>query len=274
MKRGLKMSILLSKFENIKIENDTRISEFDRAFCEKQEKMYYEAKNAMQQTLELFKSIYENYSDDIKKNYKGYIDRHKDIIHAENRMEKFKSEFISNIIYHFQNQYNVTLESGEIRHKFKQKDIAYQDIVNEIFEQLGGFNFKEKAIKEIKDKCRDTIYNADKITIKKNKMSIQDFVWWHDDWRGKKGLSYGDSKVSPLFKALSHFEAGETEMLGYYINLYQELNRGEEEYDIFSKYELGYNKVESIKLYKNGKIDIVFQSTQDAIKFKNEYLIK
>lgn len=269
------MNALLSKFENIKIENDTRISETDRAYCEKQEKLYKEAVQAMKQTLELFKTIYKNYSDADIRNYKVYIHKFDDISHTEDRIKEFKNMFVSHIISYFQKAYNVTLNSSEILKKYKEREITYQNIIDEIFEQLGGFNFQEKAINEIKEAARNTVYNSDKITIKKGKLSIQDFVYWNRySWSDEHSLSWGDSKVRPLFKGLSHFETEETETAFYYESIYKELNAGDRTYDIFSKYELGYEKVKSIKFYKNGKIDIEFETNEQAQQFKNEYLMK
>lgn len=267
---------LLNKFQAVTIQNDTRISEIDRKYCEKQERMYKEAITAMNNTLEIFKTIHKLHVEDkgesIHYHYE-YIDHHEDIRHTEERSKKIKNNFISNIVGHFERVYNVTLEKSKIRDKYNIS-VTYQDIVNEIFEQLGGFNFEEKAVKELKDKCKETIYSLDKVTIKKNKLTIIDFVWWdHYSWEGKK-LGYSDSKVSPLFRGLSHFETGETETLFYYRSIYKELHEGERKYDIFSKYEIGYNLVNSIKVFKNGKIEIEFQTNEQAEQFKREYLTK
>jgi hypothetical protein len=273
---GFKMNSLLSKFENVKIENDVRISEIDRKYCEKEENMYRESITAMNNTLDLFKTIHKLHieeKDNSSHYHYEYIDHYEDIRHIEDRIKKIKNNFISNITGHFQRVYNVTLESGEIKQKY-DISVTYQNIVDEIFEQLGGFNFEEKAVKELKDKCRETIYRGDKITINKNILTIADFVWWdHYSWEGHR-IGYSDSKVSPLFKALSHFETDETETLFYYQNIYKQLSEGEKRYSIFNKYEIGYNLVNSVKFFKNGKIEITFQTNQQAEEFKREYLTK
>lgn len=267
------MGSILDKFNDINIENDTRITEVDRKHCENQELMYKEAVHAMQQTLELFKGLFEkNKSNNSDTEYRsGYIFKFEDINHIEDRIEKIKSCFISNIICYFEKAYNVTLKDPELKKKY-DTSVTYNDIVDEVFEQLGGFNFEEKAINELITKCNDTIYSGDKITIKKNKLSIQDFVWWDSySWVGHR-IGYSEKKVNPLFAGLSHFETGSTETLAYYKSIHKELSEGEKTYDIFSKYELGYNKIQSIKFFKNGKIEIEFQSMQQAQQFKNIYL--
>ena len=66
---------------------------------------------------------------------------------------------------------------------------------------------------------------------------------------------------------------GSVEMGECLSQIYQELRRGSGVYDIFSKYEIGINNVESFKVFKNKKIEIVFSEHENAETFKNEYLI-
>jgi hypothetical protein len=265
------MNALLNKFANVTIKNENRISELDQKYCEKQEKTYREALHVMEKTLESFKLIYNNYSDADKNNYSTYIDKFDDIRHLEDRIEKIKGGFISRIIYHFEKTYNVTLKDPELKKKY-DVTVTYQDIVNEVFEQLGGFNFNEKAVQEIKDKISNEVRN-DNIEIKKNKLTIPYFVYvdhFDKKW-GRIRMSYScRDKVGRLFKALTHFEIGETETVWYYQNIQQSLN----EDNPFIKYELGYEKVQSIKFFQNGKVEITFQNMQQAEEFKNEYLTK
>lgn len=198
-----------------------------------------------------------------------------DVKQLEKRIEGFKKSFISNIVSHFRKQYNISLESGEIKDRYKDTNgITYNDIVNEVFEQLGGFNFKEKAVNEIKENIRKTIYRDDKIKIAKGKLTINDFVRW-ESWDSYCRIGWDDRKVNPLFMALSHFDTEQAEeMEFYYESVRNELEEGQRKYDIFRKYELGYNKVKSIRIYKNGKIEIEFQTNEQAQQFKNEYLTR
>lgn len=268
------MNNLLNKFQAVTISNDNRISEKDRAYCEKHEKMYLEAVTAMKQALNSFQSIFDNNkTNEYDSAYRrGYIDQYDDINKMKDRITKVKNDFISNILYHFQDQYSVTLSSADIKVKYKEKEITYQNVIDEIFEQLGGFNFNEKAVKELKDKSRETVYNKDHITVKKSKLILNNFIWWDSySWEGKK-LGYSDSKVKPLFAALSHFETGETETEFYYNSIYTKLYEGEKKNDIFSKFDLGYNIVKSIKCFKNGKLEIEFESMEQALEFSKEYL--
>lgn len=263
---------LLSKFASVKIENTSRISEEDKNYCEQQQGAYKIALNALLTALIALKAVVINYVK-MGEYDRGYINKYDDIDHMEKRIKQVKNEFISNIVNYFEKTYNVTLNSTAIEKKYDM-NVTYQDIIEEIFIQLGGFNFKEKAVKEIKEASRGTVYKDDKITVNKGKLTIASYVYFRSSWSNGLELGYNDDKVIPLFNALSHFETDKTETLGYYSNIYKELREGQKNYDIFSKYELGYNKAQSIKFFKNGKVEIVFQSMQQAEAFKREYLTK
>lgn len=266
---------ILSKFDNITIENDERISPADKEYCELKEAKYNSALSIMKQCLSLYNSIYDPTTDDgyRSEDSKGYIDKHYDIKHTEERIDKIKNEFISDIMYYFEKTYNVTLAKNEVKQKF-DSDLTYENIIDEVFEQLGGFNFTEKAITEIKEASRNTIYRDDKISINKGKISIIDYIYWDNSWDNKyKKLGYSDTKVRTLFAALSHYETGNTDTLYYYDDMYNEFYRGSQDFDIFSKYTLGHNKVNSFKNFKNGKIEIEFQTNEQAQEFVSNYLI-
>ena len=66
----------------------------------------------------------------------------------------------------------------------------YDIIVDNIIEQLGGYNFIDKAEKEIKDEFKNVLRH-DKIKIKNVKISIDDF-FYIDSW----DLKYKTYKVS------------------------------------------------------------------------------
>ena len=273
-KGAVNMNSLLDKFKTVEIKNDTRITEADKEYCENQERMYKEAIEAMQQTLETFKRIHDTYTKDIHDFYnRGYIDQYQDIRHIEDRMKNYQTSFISNILSYFERTYSVTLRDEKVFDRY-DFTVTYKNIIDEVFEQLGGFNFNEKAVNELKEKSREAVYNADKIAIKKNKLSIQSYIWWDNTWNDKKRIGWGDRRVNPLFKSLSHYETNKSNLTEYFEGLIEELQQGEEKYDIFNKYELGYNKVQSIKCFKNGKIEIEFQTMQQAEEFKREYLTK
>lgn len=259
---------ILNKFANVTIENETRISKEDQLFCEAQERFYKEALNALLTALVALKAVFNTYVK-VDQYDRGFIDDHYDIRHTEDRMKAIKNEFISRICSHFQKTYNITIETGDIKQKY-DLNVTYQNVIDEIFDQLGGFNFNEKAVKEIKEKISNEV-KYDKIEVKNNKLTISSFIYidhFDKKW-GKIRMSYNcREKVYKLFTALSHFETGEKEILYYYKQLAESFR----EDNPFTKFELGYNLVQSIKSFQNGKVEIVFQTNQQAEEFKREYL--
>jgi hypothetical protein len=274
------MDDFLSKFDNVEVKNTSRISATDEAFCQDQENIYKKAIEVYSNMLEQVKEL-EALSKEIGEKYKkennGYSYPSStcmtyakiDTRNINEQLIEFKNRFISHIVSYFENQYNITIEDEKIISKYDE-NINYSNIIDEIIEQLDGYSFTEKAVEEIKEKCSDTVYRYEKITVKKNKMSISDFIYW-DAWGNEKRLSGGTKTIS-LFKALSHFEAQAINLIYSFERITTELRKGEREYDIFDKYDLsGFNKIKSFKAFKNGKIEIEFKSNELAEQFKREY---
>ncbi|WP_416656051.1 hypothetical protein [Bacillus amyloliquefaciens] len=265
---------ILSKLNEVTINNTSRIAETDRKFCENQYEQYVAAREALQQALNIIKPAYEEEKKSLDNSLnRCYLNEYCDIAPIEKRLEEIKEYFISEVVYHFSRQYKVTLDTAVINKKYDIY-LTQHDIIAEIFEQLGGFNFEEKAVHELIEKTKSTIYNFDKVSIKKTSLSIAGFISW-DAW-GWNGfsLSHGSNKEQSLFTALSHFENGSVKMLDSLFNIHEEMRKGSNDHDIFSKYEFGYEKIRSIKIFKNRKITIEFKNQTLAQEFANTYLKK
>ncbi len=264
---------ILSKLDEITINNNDRIAETDRKYCENQFELYVAAREALQQALDIIKPAYEKEKSSAKNTnslYGSYLDDYNDIKHLERRLEQLKAHFVSQIVYHFSRQYNVSLDTMSIHEKY-DLNLTHHNIIDEIFEQLDGFSFEEKAVHELIEASKNTIYDFDnKVTIKKSSLSINNYVWW-DTWWGfslKSGLTQ-------LYKALSHFENGSTKTLDALNHMLEQLRQGDKHYDIFRKYEFeSYEKIKSIKVFKNKKITVEFKDHALAQEFANTYLKK
>lgn len=262
---------LLEKFDIVMISNEQRISEEDNNYCIEEGRKYKEAIEVYKDVLQQFETIYNKYPRNINSYRKtGYIDNNYDINHTKNRMQTIKDEFINGICYYFSKKYKITIERD-----FKDKydlDITYQDILNEIFVQLEGFNFNEKAVKELRDDFIKELGGRRNIEIKNNKISISNYIYFDSwSWSGTK-ISYRNDRVIALFKVLSHFEREENDIIITFNNVINELQEGTKTYDIFRKYSFEHlDKVKNFKIYKNNKVDIIFTTKQLAEEFLNEY---
>ena len=155
------MNNILGKFDNIKINNNLRITVEDRTFCEKQEVAY---KEFIKFTDDYLQYLNINSLSNIFYNSNNLINEMN-----KNRNNK-KDQFIEKIVDYFRNQYEVTLKHEPIEKKY-DININYNIIIDEIIEQLGGYNFTDKAEKEIKDEFKN-ILRYDKIKIKNKKISM------------------------------------------------------------------------------------------------------
>lgn len=256
-----KVEDIFSKFDNIEINNNSRISENDEEFCKEQEKEYQQ-----------FIKFSEDYIQYLESNtLKNSMYDSQSLINEMNTERNNKyCWFINKIVDYFKSTYKVTLTADTI-HKKYDITIDYNTIVSEVIEQLGGYEFADKAEKEIKDAFKNTIRN-DNIKIKNNKISIESFFYAesYDYSKGKEySVSYSsDEKFHKLFKAMSHFLFKVNE--NYFNNLYNTITRKKDD-DVFKSHEISNSGIKTLKLYKNGKIDIEFSSTEYTRKFAKEY---
>ncbi|WP_039076306.1 hypothetical protein [Bacillus sp. MSP13] len=261
---------ILSKLNEITINNNDRIAETDSKFCVNQYYQYVAAREALQQALDIIKPVYDKEKNSL---YGSYLDNYYDINYLEKRLEEIKGQFVSKIVNHFSRRYNVSLDTNIIMEKY-DLNLNHNDIMGEIFEQLDGFSFEEKAVHELIQATKNTIYNFDKkVTIKKASLSITDYVCW-DSWTWSGLRISWDSKLGTFFQALSHFENGSVETLYSLNRMFEHLREGSNQYDIFSKYEFDYKKIKSIKVFKNRKITVEFKDHALAQEFANTYLKK
>jgi len=258
------MNNLLNKFDSIEVNNNTRISVADQEFCEDQEKQYKEFIEFADDYI-----VYLNYNPLINK----FFDSRNLIVEMNRTRDYKKDQFISNIVNHFREQYRVTLKEEPIQKKYGI-EITHNVIIDEIIEQLGGFNFSDKAAQEIKERLKSKLsgYRTNYIEIKKNKVVLKSF-FYIDDWDKKFG---GEPRVSynyreefhHLLLAISHFEQGTTR--NTYSGIYYIIN-GEKGDKVFKDHCLMCIKAEGMKLFKNGKVEITFLNPEYAQQFAKEY---
>lgn len=267
----------IDRLDAIEITTDNRISTDELEYCKKVEAVYLETKNAQQEMLIKMNTLFDLHKNQrIEGEAICYISLHDDINHMEGRIKFTYSQFVYDISSYFSKRHNVTLLYKDIIAKYTCDNISYKVIVDEIFEQLGGLNFREKAEEEIKSKSRDIVYRkSENISITKNKLTLFNIVHWNSFcFDGRKELDWSEEKIKSLFIGLSHFNNKRESMHGNLMAIYSELrNGGDRDYDIFSKYEVNVGCLTSFKIFKNGKVELVFSDNTHAEEFKNEYLL-
>jgi len=183
-----------------------------------------------------------------------------------------KNSFVNKICYYFAGKYNVTID-----HAFKEKydeKISYNNILDEIFIQLGGASFEERAVIEIKNKMKQAAsnYHGDPKIIIKNKKLVFDclhMVCYDDIWN-RFSIARYDTNAAHFFTALCHFDHNRKSYNGE-CKRFIDANSNDTP-DLFNKYEFfTMNKLKTIKFYKNGRIDIEFATVDQAREFAKEY---
>lgn len=282
---------LLEKFENVEIKNTERISQED-----------FDKMEQWKQEFELFKSKFYQYEMFYKNNPITAPLHDREVSYSDIQPKKMlrwlyenfmieASSYISRIYYYFSKKYNVRLDNN-----FKEKGTEYYEgrmeesqnrlkfylnfeynmVIDDIYEQLGGFNFNEKAVQELKENTRSIYYYNDygkssNMKVKKNKLIINGGFAYKDSIWNEYRLSNSNT-MSKIFTSLYHFDnntivKNDTELHNKYCGYQNERNL-----DNFEKYEpKSLEKVKSIKIFKNGKMEIQFNNSKDALIFAKEY---
>ncbi|WP_145949524.1 hypothetical protein [Paenibacillus sp. Y412MC10] len=250
----------LEKIEQVQIANSNRIDAADQLFCESKEKEY-------QDTVDLFVSIGKQLSS-IKS---SYINSYKDRCHFDERLIEIKEEHVYDICRYFERKYNVTLNKERINAKYSKQDITTEMVLDEIFIELGGFNFNEKAEIEIKDEMRivSSFRGGFGGKVKGNKISLE-HTCIVSHCSIFKRYSLGDN-ANGLFIALTHFDTGTSEADWQFSNYYGADSYQRHGAHIFEKLDLKFEKIKSIKFFKNGRVDIEFISGAAALAFAKDY---
>lgn len=158
------------------------------------------------------------------------------------------------------------------KEKFEQSlrvlPLRYERVVDETFVQLGGFSFQEKAMNEFLSRtwnCCHSTYrdNAEEFEIKNDTLKLTGY-WCRckdDSWRSHDEWESTDS-LKTLLNALAWYECGRMDEGNLW---FPELFRYDTERNFFETSNM--EKVKSVKLFKNGRVDIKFRSVAYVQEF-------
>lgn len=274
-----------SIFDNIEIENNTRLSQDDFNEMEKLQEQYNKILSYVtdeeQRINDMEELSYFSSEGDFTK--KGLLST------LYTKLCNSGNNFITDIIYHFQTKYNITLKNNFEKdqrdrkistyqiEKNMYKDIVdfyketnYNIILDDIFNQLGGFTFTEKEDQEIKESVKGLLknYSKERITVKVigNKIKDTSFFRTEEKWGFHIDYRYTDD-FKKLFRGLQHFDSSKIKDQCEIITGLVSGNN----IKCIDIHELNGDKVKSIKLFKNGSIEIGFKDGLTAIEFSKQY---
>ena len=292
---------LVEKINKVKIKADTRISGADRAFCERQQRAYDAAREALRELYFTWKDCISQQKMilDGEQAYTYYLGNDCNLKTAcfRDELERLHEHFINRLTSYFARTYSVDLSAQSIterllpsnsskgifeREKAEEAEAAYHkamrelalrytDVLDQIFIQLGGRSFQERAFWKIQQRCCSAVWN----TYKNEPQYVQqkDIIHFYchfcscdADWTPPR-WSMTDRAKNVLWGVV-HFETGSYTMVPAVLS------------DFFSYRDVrqactdfhGYSKLRQIRLFKNGRMDIRFASSELAEQFIDIYL--
>ena len=290
---------LTDKLAAVEVRSDNRISAADRAYCEAQQKAYEDARCSLSEISFLVEEMGKRQDeilgayDKEERRYTGYTDISG---FGSNKIgEKIfrnQSFFISKITGYFNRSYHVSINADRVNEAllpFKpERDydgnktvewektvrgitLHYTDVLDQIFIQLGGRTFLERAIDEIKKNCHEAVWSGYDgecyYELKNQTLRLRDYFCDYEYWFRRECWKSND-RMRKVAMALAYFE---TETIGSIPNGLQAFC-GWDEMN-FPEIELtGCTKLSQIRMFKNGRVDVKFQSKQNAAAFVSDYL--
>lgn len=289
---------LLDKISAIQVKSDTRISEEDRKVCQAHQEAYEKAREMfliLREQWEVF--VYEQQEIMSAASNETYIrERYYCLEGMSAKNIKKKVEYlpellVTSIVNYFNDKYHVSVDCDEIEKIFipeepqydwdksrieeyheKMEDLVlrYEDILEQIFVQLGGRTFEQRAVDELKEKCHSFAWSSysdsAEYEVKKDTIRFNGYACYFDsyyscgEWKIKDGMK-------DVLRGLAHFE---TLRLDYLPKDIAFLVSNEDKYS--ASYDFDFVKFKKVRMFKNHCMDIKFASKELAHQFAEQYL--
>ncbi|EGT3606762.1 hypothetical protein ACSW9O_15245 (plasmid) [Clostridium perfringens] len=277
---------ILESFDNVEIENKNRLCDEDLSVMEDLQEKFNNVKEGFKKYIEFYREnkIYNLEEKEIK-------------FSCDNLEEHFVNKimfpeccsFISDVYCYFEKKYNVSLEKkyhdkdynldyrGERAKenlRWFMEELDYNLILDDIFNQLDGVNFRDKGIEQLKNQVVEKTkgWKKSNIDIKGKNLNLKDYLYF-SSW----GRDYGEYKIGydnkihieNLLKLVTIYKY--KEIRNDIINDIVDSLQGWKDVTI-TKFEFEELKGIGIKFYKNGKVQLIFNSGIEALEFAQEYL--
>lgn len=281
---------ILEKLSAVAVNVDDRISEADRLWCETQETAYHAGVSALSQLCELTDRFWNEQLELLSpcgNSFVTYLGTSSDYDNSRffQEREYIHERFVRCLVNHFAEVYHITLDAERAvdslipkkpaRSSASSEIIAYakrmndfllnhRQVVEHIFTQLGGLSFSDVAVREIVQGAHRAAWCRGKPEYEQKKAVVvfsdgcYSYGWDDSHFRFNDGMQR-------ILKAASHFENGMTVAL---VNRIETMLHG-----IYgTTFEIGTKKLDSVRCFKNGRVDLRFTSETFAREFIEQYL--
>lgn len=293
---------LLQKFADVEVKGDTRITDADKEFCKAHQAAYDNAKSALSELNFFWEDMLDNQSKllaDIHESPTLYLSSGSEIhLSSERINEQIKAThriFICQLIQHFNKTYNISISANDVinilmpkkpevsRHyddlgewnayekAMLELSLQYTDILEQIFVRLDGRNLQEQAMHELLEKCHQAAwepYNkVPRYVLKKAILQFSTYACSHSDRYRYESWELSE-KIKRILQGIAHYETDSFSLIPDKISSLISSYHLESDFFEFPTCE----KLQNIKLYKNGRVDIRFATEEYARKFTEKYL--
>lgn len=226
---------LLDKLEQVEIKADSRLPEDDLMFCETQQQAYDESCRALREIRQQWKKAIQAQRDLLGIGQDGALpyfgsNYRFGITDLNRELEKFHSRFISELTQHFNEKYSVTIStdaikehlipaepdpyrcdmdtSKEYHRNLRVLSLHYEDVIDQMFIQLDGLSFVERAYQELRIKCYKAAHSYnDKPSYdsKGDTLRFGGYFCTCDENWGREDWSLAD-RMKDVLAGVAHFE--------------------------------------------------------------------
>lgn len=266
-------------------------------FCETQQQAYDESRRAFREIRRQWKKAIQTQKDLLGTSSDGSLpyfgsNYRFGITDINRELEKLHSKFISEITGHFNTKYRMTISVGAIQEhliptepdpykcdkdtsneyhrNLRALSLHYEDVVDQMFIQLDGLSFVERAFQELRTKCSKAAHSYNgkpRYDSKGDTLRFGGSFCRCDDRWGREDWSLTD-EMKDILTGVAHYEtntfgrfpAGFSELLGY-----SDVSTSLLQFSTC-------RKLVHLRMFKNGRVDLKFKTAALAKEFAETYL--
>lgn len=290
----------MDKLSAVVIQADSRISDADRNFCQAHQSAYEAAKEALMELGAVYKDITDRQEQLLPPAQNSYESKYIEIAdlkqsEIEKKVQNLHSLFINKLVGYFNSTYNVSISAQKIKDKLMPKEpdsnrfhydeklfeqyhqgllnmtVRYEEVLDQLFIQLDGRSFAEKAFAELQESCHNAAWNSYKKTpeyeVKGDTIRFTFYACNCDSWTPHDYWNLTDAMCN-ILRGVAHYETGMFSVYPHDISVL--LNN---RYNMNPLTEFSYcSKVKQLKMFKNHRVDLKFESKSYANEFAEKYL--
>lgn len=285
---------ILEKFEAVKICGMEQLSESDIQYCEQNQMAYEAAVRDFTALLSEWEGICNRQKEclpetDEERRPSPYLGVGKRISSGslQEHLDHLDGIFISQIVNKIASCYRVTIEREKISNALsyamsgtdrnldetkpaEKRILQYGEIIDQIFLQFSGRSLREQAEYELKSRCRKSAnnYRGKPGYEKRGYCLIFADGASCSEWLGSPTWKLWEP-MAAILEGVAHYERNDFRLplsIAEVISQYR-LERSEFHFQDCKKIQL-------LKLYKNGRVDIRFRESRFLDQFVAEYLLQ